>query len=341
MSQPSSYLRYLPAVYGGQGSEFVGDYLNIFEKLLTGIKNDPNLNNRRGIQELLAPEVIGNLFYPRLSFLFDPTDTEFIPPISGAKPDQEAAILADLDTYIGVPTPTNPLAGFTGSQQSGATSQSAVQAWLNSFLNWLGGWVDLVPDASWDIDKKRRVIAQILALYRMRGTPQGLGFLIDLLLDLPLTIQGVMYQPGQDGLPATTTTVPGQVTVAVSNPVPPCITVCDTVKDVGRQPFIVQQRYRPGTQVVAGYFPWSFNVQINLPNADNDQFILTYQNVMQILGLQQQLQQLLPRIKPAASQFSIAIMPSMELLAPDDQTDKCNASTLGSNTFLGLKGKST
>ncbi len=102
-TDPSGYLRYLPAIYRDAAAPFVGDYLKIFEKLLTGI-DDQALDGRRGIQELLASAVIGNLFYPRLSFLFPPKDTSFIPPISGAEHSQEVQILDDLNRYIGVPS---------------------------------------------------------------------------------------------------------------------------------------------------------------------------------------------------------------------------------------------
>ena len=329
---PSSYLRYLPTVYGGPDSTFVGHYLKIFEKILTGIDDD-TLAGQRGIQELLASKVIGNLFYPRASFLFDPADTAFIPPISGAPPDQKAAILADLQRYIGVPTPANPTRAFAGSPRSQSSAENAIEAWLSGLLNWLAGWVELTPDDSWSIDKKRTVLAQILALYRLRGTPQGLGFLVNLLLDLPLTIIGITYKPPQDGQHSgTTTPIEGKVTVTISNPTPPGM----DVNDEPRKTFVLHDGYTRGDAVVSGYMPWFFNVLITLPNASNPNFILTRDNVQTILRLQQQLQQLLTRAKPAATRFAIDILPSMQLQAPSPQTQICNASTLGHNTLLGL-----
>lgn len=332
--QPFSYQRYLPAIYSGKDSAFVGDYLKIFEKLLTGI-GDGELDGRRGIQELLNADVAGNLFYPRLSFLFDPASTDFMPPISAAKPNQQQAILANLDSYIGVPAVTNPLAAYVAGQPATGSVQSGIEAWLNSFLNWLGGWVDLTPDNSWSIDKKRMVTAQILALYRLRGTPQGLGFMLDLLLDLPMTIEGVQYQMAGGGFPAKAVPVKGPITLTVSNPVPPCIRVADQAQGA----FILQESYHAGSPVVSGYFPWLFNVQITLPNALNSGFVLTSQNTQQVLRLQQQLQQLLASIKPAASRFTITIFPSMQLQAVTPATQICNAATLGVNTLLGLQGK--
>ncbi|WP_211463544.1 phage tail protein [Collimonas silvisoli] len=327
MSESTSYLRYLPAVYSTQDPGFLAQYLKIFQKILTGIK-DQELDGRKGIQELLAAEVIGNLFYPRLSFLFPPNDTGFIPPISGAKKDQETAILTDLDTYIGVPDQGDPLAAYVTASVSGSAAQAVtrtdplgpIEAWLNDFLIWLGGWVGLVVDNAWSIDKKRTVMAEIMALYRMRGTVQGLKFLVDLLLDLPLTINGVKYDDNGDPQPAQ-----GTLAVTLANPVVPGIILSDTVATA----FILPDRYRPGAPVVAGYLPWLFDVQMVLPNAKDPTFILTADNVQEIQALYLQLTQLLSGIKPAASRFVIAIVPSMQL------QDPAHATALGVNTLLG------
>ncbi|MGV2287312.1 phage tail protein [Trinickia sp. YCB016] len=332
----SSYLRFLPAIYSGPDSSFLAHYLKIFEKILTGI-DDGTLDGQRGIQELLAAKVVGNLFYPRFSFLFDPADTAFIPPISGAPPEQKKAILTDLDRYIGVPTPANPTASFMGSPRAAATPTSAVEDWLNGFLNWLSGWVDLTPDNAWSIDKKRTVLAQALALYRMRGTPQGLGFVVNLIFDLPLTITGITYQAPVGGQPAGTAPIKGQVTVTVSNPAPPGI----TVNDDPAKTFVVRDQYVSGDPVVSAYFPWLFNVLITLPNAADANFVLTQGNVQQILQLRQQIEQLLMNIKPAGTHFDIDIVPSLQLQAPTPATQQCNAATLGRNTLLGLPGKTS
>ncbi|MBN1656886.1 MAG: hypothetical protein JXA93_00720 [Anaerolineae bacterium] len=42
------------------------------------------------------------------------------------------------------------------------------------FLPWLASWIDLVLDERWPIDKRRRLLAAAAALYRKRGTRQGL-----------------------------------------------------------------------------------------------------------------------------------------------------------------------
>jgi hypothetical protein len=330
MSQIPSYLRYLPAVYSTTSPAFLTQYLQIFQKILTGIP-DSELDGRKGIAELLAAPVIGNLFYPRLSFLFPPSDTEFIPPISGTGSStdnaNETQLLTELNTYIGVPDTTDLMSGYSHVAQSAQTDPLAgITGWLNAFLVWLGGWVDLAVDNSWSIDKKRTVIAEIMALYRLRGTPQGMSMMINLLLDLPVTMTGVTY-----GTNNQQTSITGQMSVTVSNPTVPAI----PVNSQASKGFMLQSAYQAGSPVVSGYLPWLFVVQLLLPNAYNSNYILTSQNVQQIQSVLTQLRQLLPRIKPAGSRFEIQLIPSMQLQASG------YASQLGSNTLLGEQGITT
>ena len=42
------------------------------------------------------------------------------------------------------------------------------------FLPWLASWIDLVLDERWPEDKRRRLLGVAAALYRLRGTRQGL-----------------------------------------------------------------------------------------------------------------------------------------------------------------------
>jgi phage tail-like protein len=42
------------------------------------------------------------------------------------------------------------------------------------FLPWLASWIDLVLDERWPVEKRRRLLAAAVALYRKRGTRQGL-----------------------------------------------------------------------------------------------------------------------------------------------------------------------
>jgi Phage tail protein (Tail_P2_I) len=260
----SSYLRYLPAVYATSEPEFLYGYLKIFQKILTGV-DDTSLEGRRGIQELLAADVIGNLFYPRLSFLFDPDNTEFIPPISGAKADVEQAILTDLNRYIGVADRPDPLAQYV-AQSIAAPNLSGITAWLNDFLAWLALWVDLPVDNAWSIDKKRNVMAQILALYRQRGTLAGMAMLCNLWLDLPLKVTGISYDAQGDSK------IEGEIKLLFSNPQPPNIVCTDDVSKAFVLQANYQSSYTPGPAVLGGYLPWLFQVQIVLPNQRDPKF---------------------------------------------------------------------
>ena len=51
-----------------------------------------------------------------------------------------------------------------------------VDPWLapEDFLEWLAGWVGVVIDEGWPIERSRAFIANIVELYRWRGTIRGL-----------------------------------------------------------------------------------------------------------------------------------------------------------------------
>ncbi|MFZ6765721.1 phage tail protein [Undibacterium sp. Di26W] len=325
MSDSSRYLRFLPAVYSTNQPPFLAQYLKIFEKILSGI-DDSELGGRKGIHELLAADVIGNLFYPRLSFLFESDETGFIPPI--LDPKLESARLAALDAYLDVPNPPDPMAGHVAGDPDAPASDDAITSWLDEFLIWLGSWVGLVVDQAWDIDKKRTVIAQIMALYRMRGTLQGLSMLVNLLLDLPATISGLQYDES-----GGTTSISGQVSVSFSAPDAGDIMVSDTPATA----FVLRDSVGVGAPVVSGHLPWLFTVQIILPNANDSSFFLTQENTTQIASLYQQLGRLLATMKPAATCFTLTLIPSMQL----NLNSPSYASQLGLNTLLGVQGIAT
>lgn len=306
---PGNYLRYLPAIYANQPGPFLAGFLDIFQKLLTGLDDD-QLSGRKGIQQLLSADVIGNLFYARFSFLF-PGDPTPIPPISGLKPAQEAAVLALFNSYIGIPPAP---AGGGGKPDP----QAPFLAWLDGFLAWLASWVGLALDTDWTIDKKRTVIAQILALYRARGTAQGMSWLINLWFDLPLTLTGIKG----DG---SGTNVTGPLTVTVANPVSAGITLADRASSP--QAFILYDRAGPDAPLVSGYAPWIFDVTVTLPNADGkNDFVLTAGNVRQVETLLAGLRTLLDRIRPAGSRYRIRVVPGLHLQGI--------AAQLGKNTLL-------
>lgn len=179
-SQASAYLKLLPAIYSDpqvlSQHPFLGNYLKIFEKVMTGLPMDGRLllQRRKGWGQMLAPMVIGELFYPRLSFLF-PDNPQFMPPLN-----QQS--LQTLNEYFGISSSPNP--------------DGAVTDWLMDLLDFIASWVDLyldhdfldleespaVPTAY--LDKMRNIIARIMPLYRKRGTQEGLQGMIDLMIDV-------------------------------------------------------------------------------------------------------------------------------------------------------------
>lgn len=50
----------------------------------------------------------------------------------------------------------------------------------SDFLPWLAGWVGLAARADLDEDRQRRIISQIVPLYRIRGTKHGIASMIRL-----------------------------------------------------------------------------------------------------------------------------------------------------------------
>jgi len=113
LDQPSSYLDYLPGIFqqDAEKGAFVGRYLKIFEKFLSGIDDEALSHvSIEGMEQVVA----------RLHEFFDPASAP------------------------------------------------------REFLDWLAGWMALVLREDWEEIKKRRLIGQILPLYRIRGTKKGL-----------------------------------------------------------------------------------------------------------------------------------------------------------------------
>lgn len=53
-------------------------------------------------------------------------------------------------------------------------TQEFMNIYVDEFLEWLASWVALVLKEDWDIERKRKVIAGIIPIFRMRGTKKGL-----------------------------------------------------------------------------------------------------------------------------------------------------------------------
>jgi len=56
------------------------------------------------------------------------------------------------------------------------------------FLDWLGGWVGLVLDETWPIERRRALVAVASQIYRRRGTAAGLSMQLKLLTAGEITV---------------------------------------------------------------------------------------------------------------------------------------------------------
>jgi phage tail-like protein len=57
------------------------------------------------------------------------------------------------------------------------------------FLPWLAGWVGLTLRANWDVSTRRAFIREIVPLYRLRGTKEGLSRMLSLYTGQPVGIE--------------------------------------------------------------------------------------------------------------------------------------------------------
>jgi len=51
----------------------------------------------------------------------------------------------------------------------------------DDFVDWLAGWVGILPDETWPVERRRAIVALAVQLYRRRGTAAGLAMHIRLL----------------------------------------------------------------------------------------------------------------------------------------------------------------
>ncbi len=89
------------------------------------------------------------------------------------------------------------------------------------FLTWLGTWVGVALDESWPLDRRRATVAQAVALYRTRGTPDGLRAHLEALTGGQVEVSdsgGVFWSATPDG-PVGTEGEP-RVVVRVTDPDP-------------------------------------------------------------------------------------------------------------------------
>ncbi|MDC0676197.1 phage tail protein [Sorangium atrum] len=184
--EESEYLRLLPAVHASRGEDgtpsFVERYLMIAESLL-GRRDGGEAGVQQGMAALL--DALPSILSPRLSFLF-PDSTELLPPIEVAEqtaqfplaPTEE--VLEVLNHFLGVVpfVPPESLSVSTRRQRMGLILEPLAQ-----LLEWLSGWIALVPIRDWSVDRRRDVLSRIMPLYRKRGTLEGLKGLMEAFFD--------------------------------------------------------------------------------------------------------------------------------------------------------------
>ena len=144
----SSYLDYLPAIYHGDaetdGVTFLGRFLLAFEQVLGGLK-DVSLDDL----DTGDPADAAAVDRPGLDQILD------------GYADPQHQVLAGVERYF------NP--GPDQDRRSRAPDE---------FLPWLARWVALHLREDWTPEERRRFIAQIVPLYRLRGTKAGLAAML-------------------------------------------------------------------------------------------------------------------------------------------------------------------
>lgn len=68
----------------------------------------------------------------------------------------------------------------------------------NNFLSWLASWVVLAIDERWSDKKKRHLIKNAALLYRYRGTPTGLKYIIEQFFDIEVEIKERNWPEGME-----------------------------------------------------------------------------------------------------------------------------------------------
>lgn len=73
-----------------------------------------------------------------------------------------------------------------------------------NFLNWLASWVALNIDEKWSEKKKRFIIGSAVEIYKQRGTPSGLEYIIDQFFDINVKVKEWSWPLGMEiGLRST------------------------------------------------------------------------------------------------------------------------------------------
>ena len=313
----SSYLRLLPAIFSQPEimarHPFLGNYLKIFEKIMTGLDlgdADP-LDGRKGWGQILFPRVIGELFYPRLSFLFPENHSQFIPELTEQS-------LNTLNQYFGI-SPTS--------------NAQDVMEWLLELLDFTASWIDLSVYKDYDnlqadnlqadnlpamlavLDKMRRIIAGAMPIYRVRGTQEGLQQMIDLFLNLDFRNQPLIRVE----------------VVRHTN---------TTGWQLGNENTRLRDQYSYGAPIVGGARPWVFLLDITLVCLERQSWTEEFDldQLDSIPNLKLHIQEAVTRVlhlvdlqKPEYSNYVVHYHPTMMV----------GSTRLGYNSLLGSKPECT
>jgi phage tail-like protein len=143
-----SYSDLLPVIVSETKSDFIKRIIKVFEKILKGIDDGVTIDGKAIKSISKTINTISQCFYPL--------------------PEQ---------TTAGIPA--------TGEGTPGLPSGNGTPG---EFLEWLSSWVGLVFKEDWKEDKKRKVLANIIPIYRMRGTKTGLEVFLNFYTDGGVTI---------------------------------------------------------------------------------------------------------------------------------------------------------
>jgi phage tail-like protein len=122
--------------------------------------------------------------------------TRYLPAVLQEDPMMGRLLLAFEKLLAGFPVavPGDPLVNQTGIEANldelaryfrpgpGAPDRSRTP---DAFVPWLAGWLGLSLRDDWDGETRRRFLANVVPLYRLRGTRGGLVALLNLYVDQP------------------------------------------------------------------------------------------------------------------------------------------------------------
>src|SRR5262249_1877300 len=121
------------------------------------------------------------------------TSLDFLPPVYRERPEAEDfterflslfdASIAEMDRAI-----------------ERAPALLDIEGAPDELLPWLGSFLDVAPDPSWDAERLRKILRAAPELYRRRGTKEGLAEAIRLVFDVEPAIQEMAAERDWGGL---------------------------------------------------------------------------------------------------------------------------------------------